>query len=169
MIAPFAVVLIAGIFSTGLNWDIRRLDVGETLTTEDALFEYRLDIRNNGQDNARFRLYAKNLQTEETVTISFDARDFRLGRYRRPLLLVRHSLSPAADTHQYMTIEPTDAVGIYEVTLLVQHFPHHNRHLSDARIGNRTTVHQWSFYADFNSGEISNPQVDFRVLFQITE
>jgi len=163
LLVPFVVVLIIGAFNTGIRWDIRRLDVGETFITEDGLFEYRLDIRNNGQDNACFRLHAQNTQTGESIVIRFNDRNFDRGWRSRHRRLVRHPESPSTRTHQYLRAEPTNDEGIYEIFLLVYYFSY-SRNLSDASIRTRNSPHQWSFYANFNSGELSNPQRIFNVL-----
>ena len=142
-IVPLSVGQINNITLSG--WIIPIVVTGENSITEDGLFEYRLDVINPGQRNTTFRIYSRNLQTDDVVRIVIDRGKFPgMNRF-----LLNFRGSPLLET--------TPARGVYIVSMPVFY-----SEPPPIFLGRRVTLPpiMWIFEVDLINGIVENPRTE---------
>ena len=140
--------------STLQGWIVPIVYTGRTITTDDMLFEYRIDIINSNQRTARVRMYVRNLLTQEEIVIRVNNGQF-----------TRRTYSPEiwGSVFEIPRVRETDSPGIYRVSLWV--FYHPQAHpFSELTLVARSGIYLhklwlWVFEADFTNGDIFNLRV----------
>jgi len=131
--------------ATFTGWIIPITRRGEMLTTDDGLFEYRLDVINSGQRNTHFKLFVGNMQTNRTVFITINHHHFITPERMRNTSHIP-VINPIAT--------PTDRPGVYTIRFYTMSVA------IPTRFGMRSvsTANAWIFEADFLTGRTYNPR-----------